>query len=353
MKLDHSLEVRQPSQRSPLTDPRSLLSSATFHALLLVVAATLAAVGASLPRSEHPRPRVLHAEIGPVDNRAPAESGGGAPGEIGGDALAPTVAVQPEPRHATQPDSAEATAEAILSEILPTAPPVESAPGALPGPATSGLGLSTGPGAGGGGGSGGGSGGGIGRGIGPATEFFGARERAGSFAYVIDCSGSMINDRALDLAKRELLASLGQLPPDARFAVVFYNLNPNVFPDASGRSGLMPATAANKDRVRTRLAAIRPDGGTRPRLALETSLDFHPEVVFLLTDGQELTYDDVKILRDEVGESRVHAIEFGSGPPPAGGVTPLQELAADSGGTYRHVNVRSYRAGRESPNGTD
>ena len=157
----------------------------------------------------------------------------------------------------------------------------------------------------------------------------------------------MINDLALDLAKRELLSSLGQLPPDARFAVVFYNLNPNIFPDASGRPGLMPATAANKDRVRTRLAAIEPDGGTRPRIALESSFDFQPEVVFLLTDGQELTYDDVKILRGEVGESRIHAIEFGGGPPPAGGPTPLQELAAATGGTYRHVNVRSYRASRE------
>lgn len=329
-------------RRSPLTDPRSLLSSATFHALLLL-AAGLAAVGAVLPREARPRPRVLHAELGPVDNRAPAEAGGGAPGELGGDARAPTVSVQPEPNRTARGASDAATAEAILADVLPAPRPVEAAPGAQPGPATTGLGLLTGPGAGGGGGSGGGAGGGIGRGLGPGTEFFGAREQAGSFAYVIDCSGSMVNDRALDLAKRELLASLGQLPPDAKFAVIFYNLNPNVFPDASGRPGLMPATAANKDRVRTRLEAIRPDGGTRPRAALTAALGHRPEVVFLLTDGQELTYDDVGHLRDALGSTRVHAIEFGAGPPPPGSDRPLQELAALTGGTYRHVNVRSYR----------
>src|SRR5918993_522688 len=85
-------------------------------------------------------------------------------------------------------------------------------PRSLPGPQSGGVGVLPGPGLGGGGGSGGGSGGGVGRGVGPGTEFFGARERAGSFAYVIDCSGSMATRNALDVAKRELLGSLGQLP---------------------------------------------------------------------------------------------------------------------------------------------
>ena len=62
---------------------------------------------------------------------------------------------------------------------------------ALPGPQTTGQGLIPGSGSGGGGGAGGGSGGGAGRGIGPGTQFFGARDHAHSFAYVIDCSGSM------------------------------------------------------------------------------------------------------------------------------------------------------------------
>ena len=124
---------------------------------------------------------------------------------------------------------------------------------------------------GGGGGAGGGSGGGAGRGVGPGTEFFGAREHGQSFAYVIDCSGSMSLRDALEVAKRELLASLNQLPPDARFAVVFYNEKPRVFSDPNGQQGMMPATMANKVRVQNQLLTVAPDGGTNHMMALRTA----------------------------------------------------------------------------------
>ena len=143
-------------------------------------------------------------------------------------------------------------------------PSAEASQRALPGPQIGGVGVLPGPGLGGGGGSGGGSGGGVGRGVGPGTEFFGARERAESFAYVIDCSGSMASRGSLDVAKRELLASLDQLPPDARFAIVFYNLHATIFSDPQGRKGLMPATAANKARVRDAAGRRRPRRRDRP-----------------------------------------------------------------------------------------
>src|SRR4051794_21060651 len=59
-----------------------------------------------------------------------------------------------------------------------------------------------------------------------ATEFFGAPECAGSFAYALDRSGSMATRNSLDVAKRELMSSLDKLPPDATFSVVLYNLAP-------------------------------------------------------------------------------------------------------------------------------
>ena len=103
-----------------------------------------------------------------------------------------------------------------LSEILPstTSKPDERLERALPGPQTTGVGLVPGSGRGGGRRFGRR----FGRGIGGArsgTEFFGAREHGHSFAYVIDCSGSMATRNSLEVAKRELLASLNQLPPDA------------------------------------------------------------------------------------------------------------------------------------------
>ena len=64
-----------------------------------------------------------------------------------------------------------------------------------------------------------------------------ARDHAHSFAYVIDCSGSMATRNSLEIAKREMLASINQLPPDAQFAVIFYNLNARMLSDPQGKKG--------------------------------------------------------------------------------------------------------------------
>ncbi len=67
---------------SPLTDPRSLGSSASFH-VLVVLLASLTALNVALPLTAS-RPKALYAEIDPVDNRADVPSspgqGGGSPG---------------------------------------------------------------------------------------------------------------------------------------------------------------------------------------------------------------------------------------------------------------------------------
>jgi hypothetical protein len=323
--------------RSPLTDPRSLGSSLLFHILLILVASA-AALSVTVP--ERPElPHTLRGELDAVDNR-PAKEGGGAPGELGGMGLVPVL-----PRaDGASPDGAarDPAAEALLSEILPTQNPTDGSHRALPGPQTTGIGVLPGPGTGGGGGSGGGSGGGVGRGVGPGTEFFGARERAGSFAYVIDCSGSMAMRGSLDVAKRELMASLSQLPPDAQFAVVFYNLESTVFTDPSGRKGLMAATASNKARVRSQLTTVVADGGTDHMLALRTAFSLRPEVVFFLTDADLMSNADVDELLKEHGKSRIQAVEFGRGSDLAGENAPISRLARTTGGSFRYIDVTKF-----------
>jgi hypothetical protein len=323
--------------QSPLTDPRALLSSALFHLLLLIVV-SVAALGAILPVAPPALSNPLRGELGPVDNQAPSEAGG-SPGEPGGVGTIP-VALQ----DASAPGAArnDAAAEALLSEILPALSSADAAERALPNPLARGVGLLPGPGPGGGGGSGGGSGGGVGRGIGPGTEFFGAREHAHSFAYVIDCSGSMAVQNALTVAQRELLRSLEQLPPDARFGVIFYNLSATIFTDSQGRQALMAATQANKARVRSLLAKVKPNGGTNHMSALRTALALRPEVIYFLTDADLMTSKDVEDILEEAGATRIQAIEFGVGPD-LGQSVPLRRLAAASGGTYRYLDITRFQ----------
>lgn len=339
MSPENTSSTRPILGRSPLTDPRSLGSSLLLHALLLFLM-SVAVLSARAPENRV-LPHVLRGEMEPTDNRvAPAKEGGGAPGAQGG-----TGQVESTP-NAIPGSSSEApaytSADAIMSEILPTQTSSGAIERGLPGPQTTGIGVLPGPGTGGGGGSGGGSGGGVGRGVGPGTEFFGARERAGSYTYVIDCSGSMAIRHSLDVAKRELLASLNQLPPDGKFGVVFYNLEATIFTDPNNVKGMMAATAANKERVRTQLAKVVPDGGTDHMKAIKTALALSPEVIYFLTDADLMTPADVDQLLEVHGKTRIHAVQFGRGADLEREEAPLALLAKATGGTYRYVDVTTF-----------
>jgi hypothetical protein len=320
-------------QRSPLTDPRALASSLAVHVVLLAIASALA-LRVAAPRVDPAPSRTLLGELEPVDNRAEGDPGGG------GDPEGRSAEVSAE-KGLPSPPTRDPAADALLSEVLPTRSTAEPVPQTLPGPSTSGLGMLAGPDPGDGGGKGGGSGGGNGPGTGPGTQFFGMRDRGGSFAYVIDCSGSMTARGSLDVAKRELLASLAQVPPEARFAVVFYNIDANVFTDAAGRPGLMAATASNKARVRTLLATVQPDKGTDHMLALRAALALHPEVIFFLTDADLMSRQDVAAILAEAGKTRIQAVEFGL-TGGVGGSAPLKLLARSTGGSYRYIDVNSF-----------
>ncbi len=328
---------------TPMTDPRSLGSSVLFHVALAALAAfTVMNVVGSPGASQ---PTTIRGELGPVDNRAdqsaPSGSGGGGgPGEIGG-LGDPLDAVRPSNSPAVKAER-DPAADALLSEILPKSDVRPDQPlSDLPELPSLGAGLVPGSGSGGGGGRGGGSGGGVGRGVGPGTEFFGSREHGRSFAYVIDCSGSMGLRNALDVAKREMLASIDRLPPDVHFSVTFYHLQAKKLLDVDGRRGMMPATAANKARIRAQLAAIPPYGGTDHILALRTALVDKPEVVFFLTDADFMSNTDADTLLREVGSSRIQAIEFGRGRD-LGQDTPLRRLATTTGGNYHYIDITTF-----------
>ena len=321
-------------RRSPLTDPRALIVSLMIHALLLAVASVLA-LRVVAPRQDSGPGRMMTGDLGPTDNRAPNESSGGT-GEPEGRAA--DLSAEPG---IPAPPTRNPAADALLSEILPTRDSAEMATETLPGPSTSGLGTLNGTGSGEGAGQPGGSLGGGGKGTGLGTEFFGMRDRGGSFAYVIDCSGSMTARGSLDVAKRELLASLSQLSAEARFAVVFYNLEARVFTDPSGRAGMMAATPSNKSRVRTLLSTVQPDGGTEHTQALRAALDLHPEVIFFLTDADLMTKQDVNEVVAMAGKTRIQAIEFGQ-VTGLGGSAPLKLLAKSTGGSYRYIDVNGF-----------
>ncbi len=146
---------------------------------------------------------------------------------------------------------------------------------------------------------------------------------------------------ALTTAKRELMASLELLPPDAQFAVFFYNLGPTPIAGPDGRNGLRPATAAAKEAARAQLQELQATGGTEHAAAIRAALALKPEVIFFLTDGLLMTPELAVELERAAGRTRIEAISFGTGPEPRT-TDPMRALATATGGNYRYVDVLRY-----------
>jgi von Willebrand factor type A domain len=158
------------------------------------------------------------------------------------------------------------------------------------------------------------------------TSFFGIRAQGQFFIYVVDCSGSMLDDDRLIRAKGELRRSIDRLQFPQRFYVIFYNDRP--IPMLGGLP--RPADLSAKSQLYQWLRVIEPDGGTDPRSAVALALSLRPDAVFLLSDGEFPDGTVESIARKNPGRIPIHCIDL------SGGLAgdQLARIARDSGGQY-------------------
>src|SRR5271165_6763231 len=156
------------------------------------------------------------------------------------------------------------------------------------------------------------------------TSFFGLRARGQFFVFVVDQSGSMIDDDRLTRAKIELRRSVFALQPPQRFEVIFYNDQATPMP-----GGPLPRLAdqRTKDQLTSWLHLIGPDGGTEPRSAVGQALALRPDAVFLLSDGEYPEGTVEAIARANPRKIPIHCVDLTGGQ--AG--DHLQRIARDSG----------------------
>lgn len=160
---------------------------------------------------------------------------------------------------------------------------------------------------------------------------------AASVVYVLDRSVSMGMDRKLDFARRELIASLRRLPPAVRFQVIDYNDYAESLV-LDGRRGLLPAEPAIIDWAVSRLKALDARGKTNHLAALRRGLELRPDVLYFLTDADDLEPETVASITQRNHGSVIHTIELTRRRAlrPEG---PLARLAYDNRGTYRRVSL--------------
>jgi hypothetical protein len=178
------------------------------------------------------------------------------------------------------------------------------------------------------------------------TSFFGVKDTGSKFVYVIDRSASMQGEGAtvppFTAAKDELKASIEQLDERQQFQIVFYNEAPFVLVNDNGRFDcFFGSDSQRRDAVR-QISRVRSGGGTNHESALQAALELAPDVVFLLTDGEEppLSDSDVDGIVQGSRGARIHCIQFGNEPePPRPSGNWLQKLAKETGGQYVYQDV--------------
>jgi hypothetical protein len=162
--------------------------------------------------------------------------------------------------------------------------------------------------------------------------------RGKTVVYVIDRSMSMGQQGALERAKKELLTSLDLLPPTARFQVIAYNRSAQPL-RLGGRAELVSATPGNVRQAATQIEVLPAEGSTEHVAALKRALALQPDVIYFLTDADDLRLEQIRQLtRYNQGRTAIHAIELRLRRRGAGD-SALPLLAQANRGIYRVVGA--------------
>jgi hypothetical protein len=172
------------------------------------------------------------------------------------------------------------------------------------------------------------------------AEFFGVAAAGAKIVYVVDRSGSMTD--SIDFVKYALKRSIGELPDDKSFHVIFYSSGP---PVEMPTRGLVSATERNKQQAFEFIDGIPVRGQTDPSDALKRAFELKPDAIYLLTDGEfDRQISDLVKRVNAGGKVKVYTIGFLY----RIGEEVLKQIAADNGGQYKFVSEKDLSTLSES-----
>ncbi len=173
------------------------------------------------------------------------------------------------------------------------------------------------------------------------ASFFGTYAEGSRFVYVLDSSRSMRGDR-WTYACNQLISSLQELKPGQEFFVICFDMQTSfLFNLPPARASYFEADDETIVRVKRWLRARTLGRATMPAEALKAGLEFNPDAIFLLSDG-ELQDNSIGMLRMLNGLSAeprqipIHTIHLFS---PEGRMS-LELIALENGGSFTHVDGR-------------
>ena len=120
------------------------------------------------------------------------------------------------------------------------------------------------------------------------TPLHGALDAKQSIIYVLDASGSMGEWGKFDAARSVLIATIRLQPESVRFQIVIYSGIAAV-PIRSAPGECLASTPANVARAIAALESLGvPSGRSNHVEGLRAALAFHPDIVLILTDADDL-----------------------------------------------------------------
>lgn len=163
---------------------------------------------------------------------------------------------------------------------------------------------------------------------GSSNPFIGSGRRAKSIVYVVDASGSMLQNNRQALVNNSLVNAIEDLKSEQKFKLFFFS---DTFTTDNISKGLLPANKNNKEKVIEWIRTISTGNGTQPLNAILAALDLNPEVIVVMSDGQ---FDGsiVSVITKKNGKkTRIDCIGMDED------IESLRRIAQENGGKYSQV----------------
>ena len=172
-----------------------------------------------------------------------------------------------------------------------------------------------------------------------SASFFGAKQLASSFVFVIDNSNSMTRGR-FETALNELAKTVMALKPQQSYYIIFYSDTAyGLFHPQTART-LIPATPRNKQLTLQWLTTVQLCLRTDFAEALQMAYALDPDVIFVLGDGGFTDGPRVQQVFASLGEKakqiKIHTLGMELDQR---GISNFKALSDPTGGTYRDVGI--------------
>ena len=188
-----------------------------------------------------------------------------------------------------------------------------------------------------------GTGKGSSSGDGVTVKVFGLEGTGHRFAFVFDRSDTMSEHegKPIQAAKAELINAINSLGSVHQFIIVFYNQDTLIYPEGDRAARSIYATDENKELAKRFVHSIVPAGGTNHEEAISIAAKQKPDVIFLLTDGEQkddLSNPQLDRITKATNGIQINVIQFGSGSEPRIR-NYLKLLAIQNAGLYQYIDV--------------